>query len=203
MNKVCTKCKHLVAHHTKHSGCTFYVAQFGAECGCVRFGEECLVKSRTERRIRGANSRSAALPPKDLAQCCETLTVPMYSRTSPCVSLAVCVLKKGHEGKHKTSDTYGNKEWTLAARLSAPSNCSRPSPTRNPLASTSAKQAITSPQTLLPLQRRCRSSIHTVSTTYTGLPKQICTVTAESNVREWDAQGSKKAHTEHMYGVSC
>jgi hypothetical protein len=66
--------------------------------------------SRTERRIQGANSRSAALPPKDTAQCCEVLMIPMYS-SYPSVSCAVCVLKKGHEGKHKTSETYGNKEW--------------------------------------------------------------------------------------------
>jgi hypothetical protein len=69
------------------------------------------IVGRTERRIRGANSRSAALPPKDSDQCCEVLTIPMYSRTSPSVSLAVCVLKVGHEGKHKTSETYGSKEW--------------------------------------------------------------------------------------------
>ena len=62
--------------------------------------------------MRGANSRSAGLPPKDHPQqCSEPLMIPMYNRTNPCVSVAVCVLDKGHLGKHKTSETYGNKEW--------------------------------------------------------------------------------------------
>ncbi len=32
---ICKKCNHLLAHHTKHNGCTYYVEEFGAECGCL------------------------------------------------------------------------------------------------------------------------------------------------------------------------
>lgn len=67
--------------------------------------------NRTQRRIAGANSRSAALPPKQVDQCCEVLMIPLYNHVTPCVSMAVCILPKAHEGKHRTSEAFGNKEW--------------------------------------------------------------------------------------------
>lgn len=45
VSEVCTDCGHLTAHHTKNNGCTYYMTKFGAECGCVRFGEECKERS--------------------------------------------------------------------------------------------------------------------------------------------------------------
>lgn len=69
------------------------------------------MNTRADRRIKGANGRSASPIPARLDQCGECLMVPYYSHTSPCVSVAVCVLEKGHKGKHLTSVKYGSREW--------------------------------------------------------------------------------------------